>query len=75
MAKKITDLTILDEFKNGGVIYGFYWCKFGGIYRVITRNGDNFKTLIHLTDKDDLLAIRDTAKLELLEAIEKAKES
>ena len=67
----ITDLTILQEFTNELITYGFYWVKFNGENKLFTRNGNTIKTVIHWTGEDDqLMDIRDDVKKELLQEIE-----
>lgn len=72
---RITDLTILQKFTNESTlaIYGLYWCKFQGSYKLFTRNGDIFKVLTRWFDKDELDIIRDDVKQELLQEIESLK--
>lgn len=70
---RITDLIILQEFTNNSDTYGLYWCKFNNIEKLITRNGNEFKVLIHWLDHDELEVIRDDVKEELLQEINNIK--
>jgi hypothetical protein len=67
--KRITDLTILQEFTNNNVVFGLYWCKLKDDYKLFTRNGDRIKVLSHYNDHDELNEIKDSVKDELLQEI------
>jgi hypothetical protein len=71
--RRITDLTILQEFTNDSKTFGIYWCKFNGNYHLFTRNGDVVKVLTHSFDHDDLSEIWNIVKDELFEEIENLK--
>jgi len=69
--KRITDLTILQEFTNDfGKTFGLYWCKFNGTQKLFTRSGDIIRVLTHYSDHDELDLIRNDVKEELLQEIE-----
>lgn len=70
---RITDLIILQEFTNDSIVFGLYWCKFKGSYKLFTRNGNTFKVLTHFFDHDELNEITNDVKEELLEEIKNIK--
>jgi hypothetical protein len=69
--KRITDLTILQEFTSDSGMFGVYWCKFNDKYNLFTRNGDVFKVLTHFFDHDELNVINSDVKEELLQEIKR----
>lgn len=66
---RVQNIRIIQEFDSELGVRGVYEFDFEGVKKVVARKDDNIYAIVHLSDKPELMKVRDDVRDELFIAL------